>query len=552
MQQICKQCAISFEITATDLAFYDKVSPVFGAQKCQIPPPTFCPECRQQRRLLWRNERHLYHRDCGLCKKSIVTMYSPDTPYTVYCRDCWWGDGWDRLAYGRDFDFTRPFSVQFDALMKAVPKAALLCINIENCDYTNFQNDARNCYLCFASGFEEDCQYTDWVYYAKNTFDSSFCAHAELDYMNVDCSQTYHSKFCQDSHAMTDCWYCFDCRNCRNCFGCVGLRNKEYYLFNQQLSKEEYEIQVTQLCNPAKASFIQEKMRALKLAHPHRAARILNSENCTGDDIEDCKNCFDSFDIKNNQDCRFNYDSFQMKDSYDANRNGVCEIGYETVGGGYCNYFLFTALSAYANFVHYCFECMNTKYAFGCVGLHHQDYMILNKSYSKEEYEKMVPRIIAHMIETREWGEFLHPSASPFGYNETLAQEFSPLNEREGLKRGYKWHPKDAQHYIPQKIVLPSDIQKVPDTFTQEILACSVTGKNYKITPQELQFYRQENLQLPTKHPNQRSLERLAQKLPRRLYDRACAQCTQPLKTPYAPERPEKVCCEQCYLEAVY
>lgn len=552
MQQICKQCAISFEITATDLAFYDKVSPVFGAQKCQIPPPTFCPDCRQQRRLLWRNERHLYHRDCGLCKKPIVTMYSPDKPYIVYCRDCWWGDGWDRLAYGRDFDFTKPFAPQFDALMRVVPKAAFLCVNIENCDYTNFQNDSRNCYLCFASGFEEDSQYTDWVYYAKNTFDSSFCAHSELDYMNVDCSQTYHSKFCQDSHAMNDCSYCFDCRNCQNCFGCVGLRNKKYYLFNQQLSKEEYEIQVAQLCNPAKASFIKEKMRTLKLAHPHRAARILNSENCTGDDIEDCKNCFDSFDIKNNQDCRFNYDSFQMKDSYDANRNGVCEIGYETVGGGYSNYFLFTALSIYANFVHYCFECMNTKYAFGCVGLHHQDYMILNKSYSKEEYEKMVPRIIAHIVETGEWGEFLHPSASPFGYNETLAQEFYPLSEKESLKRGYKWYPKDAQHYVPQKIVIPSDIQKVPDTLTQEILACSVTGKNYKITPQELQFYRQQNLQIPTKHPNQRSLERLAQKLPRRLYDRLCAHCQDSIKTPYAPDRSEKVCCEKCYLTAVY
>jgi hypothetical protein len=31
------------------------------------------------------------------------------------------------------------------------------------------------------------------------------------------------------------------------------------------------------------------------------------------------------------------------------------------------------------------------------------------------------------MIETGEWGEFFHPSLSPFGYNETVAQEYYPV-----------------------------------------------------------------------------------------------------------------------------
>ena len=48
-------------------------------------------------------------------------------------------------------------------------------------------------------------------------------------------------------------------------------------------------------------------------------------------------------------------------------------------------------------------ECFACKYCFGCVGLRNKSYCILNKQYTKEEYETLVPRIIAHMRETGEW-----------------------------------------------------------------------------------------------------------------------------------------------------
>jgi hypothetical protein len=47
-RQLVKQCQISFDITPDDLAFYDKVSPVFNGKKELIPPPTLCPECREK------------------------------------------------------------------------------------------------------------------------------------------------------------------------------------------------------------------------------------------------------------------------------------------------------------------------------------------------------------------------------------------------------------------------------------------------------------------------------------------------------------------------
>ena len=97
--KICRHCSISFPITDKDLEFYGKVSPTFGGKKYLIPTPTLCPDCRQQRRLSFRNERKLYNRKCDATGKDMVSMHSPDKKNTVYNYDYWWSDSWNPLSY---------------------------------------------------------------------------------------------------------------------------------------------------------------------------------------------------------------------------------------------------------------------------------------------------------------------------------------------------------------------------------------------------------------------------------------------------------------------
>ena len=94
----CQNCKKEFTIEPEDFVFYEKI---------KVPAPTWCSECRLQRRYSWRNERNLYKRSCDLCGESIVTIYSPNKNLKVYCANCWWGDKWDSSSYGRDFDFNR-------------------------------------------------------------------------------------------------------------------------------------------------------------------------------------------------------------------------------------------------------------------------------------------------------------------------------------------------------------------------------------------------------------------------------------------------------------
>ncbi len=53
-------------------------------------------------------------------------------------------------------------------------------------------------------------------------------------------------------------------------------------------------------------------------------------------------------------------------------------------------------------------------------------------------------------------------------------------------------------------------ITEVDDSILQYAIKCEVTGKLFRIQPQELAFYRKHNIPLPRKHPDQRHLERLA------------------------------------------
>lgn len=89
----------------------------------------------------------------------------------------------------------------------------------------------------------------------------------------------------------------------------------------------------------------------------------------------------------------------------------------------------------YSDHMLYCANCFHSSYCFGCVGLRNKSYCILNKQYTKEEYEVLVPQIIKKMQADDKWGEFFPITMSPFAYNETVAQEYFPLSKEEALAK---------------------------------------------------------------------------------------------------------------------
>jgi uncharacterized protein YbaR (Trm112 family) len=159
------------------------------------------------------------------------------------------------------------------------------------------------------------------------------------------------------------------------------------------------------------------------------------------------------------------------------------------------------------------------------------------------------------MKKTGEYGEYFPAQSSIFGYNETVAQEYYPLTKEVALKQGFNWQdnlPFTRGLETLKFSNIPDNIKEMSETILKEVLACQECGKNYKIINQELEFYRHKYLPIPRHCPECRHLNRLKLRNPRKLWERKCDQCGREVKTTYAPDRPEKIFCEECYQKEIY
>jgi hypothetical protein len=542
----CKNCTQSFDITSLDGQFYEKM---------QVPHPNFCPACRQMFRTAFRNESSLYHRRCDLTGEKIISIYSENKPYKVYKTDIWWGDTWDASIFAQEFDFTRPFFEQFKELQLKVPRPSLTVAQLENSPFVNQCWYSKNCHLCFDMGFVEDALYCYGSYHSNNVVDNDSIRDCELCYGLLDCQKCYNSVVLKDCSNCHDAYFSFDCKGCEKIAFCSNLRNKKNFIFNKQVTGEEFQKFINEFKKASRQNFqkyLHEfKTQVLNKAI-HKLDHNLNTEDCTGDYILNSKNCYDSYLCDSSQDIRYcmRMDE-KIYDSMDLDNCSICELGYNCMcmNGMNVKYSTYTYMDA--SDCSYCDITMFSSDCFGCIGLQHKKYCILNKQYSKEEYQALLPRVIEHMKKTGEWGEFFPMNLSAFCYNETLAQEYFPLTKEEAKAKGYSWKDPDQKEYQKQTCVLSDSLNETQDSIINEILVCESCNKNYKVIQKELDFYRKIGLPIPRKCHTCRHLDRISLRNPRELVERNCDNCKAKMITTYSPDNPVTVYCEKCYLETL-
>ena len=566
----CAQCTQFFEITDADRAFFVRLD---------VPEPVLCPPCRWQLHLAFRNEKTLYMRVCELCKKNTLSMYAPDASYHVYCVRCWNSDGWEALEYGRDVRPTEPFFEHMNALMHTVPRIALFHVGEnENSQFANFLHKAFSAYLAFSSVETENIFYSRSVDRSRDCVDCLNCLDAELLYECINCENCYQSQYLERCVKVRESALCVDCHDCAYCFGCANLRHKQYYWFDKQLSKEEWQkkwLTWQQGDAMAREQLIQEARvhhsRAIK-----KFASVVRCEDSTGEYLTNCKNCVNCFDGHESENCKDSIRLLGAKDAHSFSYGGLdSELLYNSLASNYSHNIRFSVYSSSNRDCEYIDNCKQCADCFGCTGLSHKQYCILNKQYSKEEYEILMPKIIEAMKSPKspltrglghpldkgglgdcDWGEFFPSSISPFGYNETVAQEYFPLTKEQALSKGFKWSDYELEFPHVEKTIpanlLPEIISEIPDDILNWAIQCEVTGKPFKIIKPELDFYRKMNLSIPRRHPDQRHKDRMALRNPRKLWKRNCIKCNAEIQTTYVLEKPEMVYCEDCYLKSVY
>jgi hypothetical protein len=563
----CQNCKQDFTIYDRDASFYEKIN---------VPKPTFCPDCRIVRRMMWRNVRSLFRRECGLCHATIISMYKDDGA-PVYCTSCWNSDAWDQYATGRSYDFSKSFFEQLQALFSIAPRYyQYRSGNLVNSDFANFIVDGKNVYLSYSVVSNEDIAYCDTVDKSKNTLDSFASQKLDTCSWNIDSEGNYNSHYVVKSQTCIDSYLLFDCVNCQNCCLSYNLRNQQYVFKNQKLSKEEYSKAIAGLkldTNTGLEMAKKEFKKEIRENAIHRFAQIYNSQNSTGDFIGGSKDIFYSFDVHESENVAYSVRApMNVKDSYDVQGTGVnAELIYESLAASintYKDFFCYITLT--------CKECeyslilKNCSNCFGCVGLTNATYCIFNKQYSKEEYFEIVAKIKQHMEDMPyrdthgrvfSYGEFFPYAMCPFGYNETNAHDNFTLSKESVNTLGYPWYEREKRDYAItiESELLPDSITDTSESICQENIGCPNKGNSdtqctvaYRITPDEFQFYKAKHLPVPRLCPNCRHYERLTYRNKMKLYDRACSNsCGVIFKTTYDPNGLEKVYCESCYQKSV-
>ena len=585
--KICQNCKKNFSIESEDFAFYDKI---------KVPPPTWCPECRMIRKIIFINERVLYKRKDSWSGEDIIALFPPETSFPVYDHKIWWSDKWDPMEYGKEYDFSKLFFQQMKEILDIFPRFNLHSIESINCLYCPLVAWSKNCY--FTIGFNaENCLYGHYTRNVKDSVDYFFLIDSELCYECVNCSHCYNIKFSQYAVECVNSAFLYNCKNCSNCFGCINLRNKQYYIFNKPYSKEEYKKKLEEyfLGSFENIQEIIQKFQQFKISFPKRYAMLYNAVNTTGDNITNAKNCHNCFEIDSlkstTENCKNIIIATATKDSYDMLDTGEeSQLCYESgIAIGYK--ILFSKNVVEGKNIQYSFDCKNVSDLFACVGLRNKQYCILNKQYTKEEYEKLVPQIIEHMntmpyIDNKgriyKYGEFFPLELSPFCYNQTKVIESFPLTKEQAIEQGYQWKDSEERNIkIDLKSEdLPDHIKDVSDDIINKVIECQHQSKcneqcttAFKVIKPELDFYKKMNLPIPRLCPNCRHYQRLKQRNPLKLWKRQCQcagtqsdnkiyqntiththrtnHCENEFETTYSPERPEIVYCEKCYQSEV-
>ncbi len=287
------------------------------------------------------------------------------------------------------------FLQKFELLKQSVPVSALsVGLYTVDCEMVDMVYSSKNSYFSFDSYKLEDSIYC-FESWGKNLVDCSNVSESELMYQSLHCSKCFNCTYLLDCAGCRDSNFSALCIACSDVFGCVALTMKQYCIFNKQYTKEEYFKKVKELKKEDPGRLF-EQMIKLKNSMPHPASNQYNNENCLyGDYLYNSKNVYwglSTYDLEN---CGYIYvGGLNTKNCWDMYFSGIgSQLCYEMTDCStnfHCA-FLFGSLGN--TNCYYSSDLQNCTDCFGCAGLSHKKYCILNNQLTKEQYEKAIKEI---------------------------------------------------------------------------------------------------------------------------------------------------------------
>lgn len=512
-----------------------------------LPIPTLGPIARLRRLAASVGGFDLFRRG----KEQHVSMYDPESPAQLITNAEWHGNTFDPLAYGQQYDPRRSFFEQWHELSLRVPRSYLIQDpESENSPWGIYDLFVKNSYFTYANLECEQALYSDISVQCKHIVDCTSCVRCEVCYETVQCFDSSHLSFCERCEGCLNLWFCLGCRNCHDCFGCTNLRGKSFCWLNEQLTEQEYRERLAQadLRDHRALEQWQERIQPLWGEAVRSAGRNYQSEESFGDDLASCKQVkgisilegqrlYNVFAGARSTDCvdLLPCNSLERSASciYSGNgyENHACSLSWECVDVAYSE--LLTA----------CEHC------FGCIGLRHKQFCILNKQYSEEEYWRVVDHLKTDMLKRGEYGEYFPYTTTLFAYNTSHADAAFPLSKQEALTLGARWYDfvQESSNTILSVEELPTRLDAKQLSADTHFYRCPVSQRPFRFVQPEWDFHQEKQLALARLHPTVRRKQRFAQLQPLYLTERTCGRCQKEIFARYPLSHKGPVWCETCY-----
>lgn len=545
----CEWTWEDFPIYEKDLEMLDKLSPVIWWKKFYLLTPNLSPKAREINRLMFRNERKFYNIELENWKKEITTIHPLMRKNIVNIEEF---NNYDFTTQWLDYSWE--FFKDFKELLFSSPNASRLVAWMENSPYCNQEADDKNCHLNAGWHENEDSLYNTFAVKSKDVIDNYWVFKSEnvYDSINIfDSSKVFFSNQIKNSFQV---YFWYDLIWCQNVIFWNNLENKNYIYKNKQYSKEEWLNIKNDFLDKLKD---YKKIEELKKEYNEFLEKtwkkekfIIWSENVSWNIIRNSKNSFSSLYSEENENVRYINIAWNTKNSMDINSFAIWDKLYNVAS--WYNVFnsFFCASNLCCQNWFYNFSVDSIKFAFWCFWfwLKNKSYLILNKKYTKEEWEKTVVKIIEELKEKWIWWDFLNPELSPYPYNDSVAYEYYPIKKSIYLKDNKKINEKiENENWIWKVYILESDkfiskaiihfwwerkintfwrtketeiniselvekitfdkipeIENIDESIINKVIICKKTKRPFRITKKELEFYKKYLIPIPRLHYDER------------------------------------------------
>ena len=420
----------------------------------------------------------------------------------------------DFIKNGLEYNFQKNGFENYKILSKKIKSSTLIQFwNNENSNFSDVSVNAKNAYLSrVITLWSENAYYSMLVRInSVNIFNSFFVVdNSEVIYFCKSIHSSYKIFYSKYIKNCSDVRFSSNLTGCKECIDCDNLENESYCIWNIKYEKKEYFERKSEILSQ-KSNFLNNYKKLENKWKNH------NSSNVNWDNIiesEDVLNWSFVFNLKNWNNTLFVWSTAWAENWFDfliwwEGNNDIYWVNNSWWG---CQNIFNSVQVGWSTDIYYSQNIETCSHLLFCNGLKNKSYCILNKQYTKSEWEILADKIFKQMESDWILWDFFPGNINPFYFNDTIAGMLWDFTKEEVESKWYLWRDEEIKVDIPEWVDIisteqlndyqwysPSGEWRINPEILQKVIKDDAWDY-YRIVQMEYDFLVKHWLPLPSLH----------------------------------------------------